>query len=224
MNSAARPWGPEDAERKRFEKKLRKLPRRVDSVALELRSSFLGKIPDDKILQKAEEWTASPLYASVNIPIEIRKAALWCSDNPRRKPRSNYIRFLGNWLRKCASSAKHLPSGTKKVIQYFIDRFSETHGGDPPELEEPDAFLIHGVVEKRGPYKTLVLIDGFFQMEGSGWRFFPDASRSVRTWKSQINKMLIDREVRAYLEERKQEGESWFVKHKYLSNKEAAQR
>jgi len=60
------------------------------------------------------------LYGEEWVNQEIRQAYVWCTANPGRKPKSNYSRFLNNWLQRgWERHRKTLPSN--KIAPSWID-------------------------------------------------------------------------------------------------------
>lgn len=62
------------------------------------------RIPD----LMTEQWKAA--YPAVNLDVELSKASVWLIANPKNQ-KSNYARFLTNWLSKAQDKAPRVDSG-----------------------------------------------------------------------------------------------------------------
>jgi hypothetical protein len=71
-------------------------------------------------------------YPAVDVKIEILKAAQWLVANPKKAPRSNYNRFLTNWLSRTQDRGGSIPSNPKGQVttqstgqKYYFKDYAE---------------------------------------------------------------------------------------------------
>jgi hypothetical protein len=91
------------------------------TVAVTVPSAHDGIVFDGTGFQNLNGYLATweSAYPAINVQAEVTKAAAWLISNPKNK-KSNYARFLNNWLSSAQDKAPRIPVNPKQETEDWI--------------------------------------------------------------------------------------------------------